>query len=93
MQFNTEIINSRHFVSREFRGGKPAIRGVYHLTVGKISAGEKMRKIRGKWTLEKLVNSRRGKFSSEFCGKLGSRVECIVVLVFITFTILFFSRV
>ena len=67
MQFNIEIIDNRHFVSSEFRGEKTfAIRGVYLLTVCKMSVEEKLRKLRGKRTLEILVNSRRGKNSRSF---------------------------
>jgi len=43
---------------------------------------EKLRKLRGKRTLEILINSQRGKFSSEFCGKWGIRVECTVCPLF-----------
>ena len=57
-----------------------AIRGVYLLTACKMSVEEKLRKLRGKRTLEILVNSRRGKFSSEFCRKWEIRVECTVVV-------------
>jgi len=79
MQFNIEIIDSRHFVSSEFRGGKPLqFAEFYLLTACKMSVEEKLRKLQGKRTLEILVNSRRGKFSSEFCGKWGIRLECTV---------------
>jgi len=44
-----------------------------------MSAEENLRKLRGKRTLEIQVNSRSGKFSSEFCGKWGIRVECTLL--------------
>jgi len=43
-----------------------------------MSVEKKLRKLRGKRTLEILVNSQHEKFSSEFCGKCGIRVECTV---------------
>jgi len=49
------------------------------MKVCKMSVEEKLRTFRGKRTLEILINSQRGKFSSEFCRKLGIRVECTVV--------------
>ena len=49
------------------------------MTVCKMSVEEKLRKLRGKRTLEILINSQRGKFSAEFYGKWGIRVECTVV--------------
>jgi len=48
------------------------------MTVCKMSVAEKLRKLRGKRTLEILINYQRGKFSSVFCGKWGIRVECTV---------------
>ena len=80
MQFNIEIIDSRHFVSSEFRGGKPPRNSEFFMTVCKMSVEEKLRKLRGKRTLEILINSQRGKFSAEFYGKWGIRVECTVRL-------------
>jgi len=57
-----------------------AKRGVYLLRVS-ISVEEKWRKLRGKRTLKILVNSWRGKLSSEFCGKWGIRMECTVGII------------
>jgi len=79
MQFNIEIIDSRHFVSSEFRG-KPPRNSEFFMTVCKMSVEEKLRKLRGKRKLEILINSQRGKFSVEFYGKWGIRVECTVLM-------------
>ena len=49
-----------------------AIRAGYPLTACKMSVEEKLRKLRGKRTLEILVNSRRGKFSSRVLRKVGN---------------------
>jgi len=50
------------------------------MTVCKMSVEEKLRKLRGKRTLKILINSQRGKFSAEFYGKWGIRVECTACL-------------
>ena len=52
-----------------------------------MSVEEKLRKLRGKRTLEILINSQREKFSAEFYGNWGIRVECTVTSSFLLHSI------
>ena len=59
------------------------------MTVCKMSVEEKLRKLRGKRTLEILINSQRGKFSAELYEKWGIRVECTVCMYVCMYVCLF----
>ena len=82
MQFNIEIIDSRHFVSSEFRGGKPPRNSEYFMTVfydGLYHVrGGKIEKTPRKTDFGNTDKFSARKISAKFYGKWGIRVKCTV---------------